>query len=697
MIRCRAAAIAVEWFIVKLPNGCACANPAVSSVKIVAATVTRRAKFKEPPEGLDRVLEPLTLRMPPRIGSTLYSNWPVRIRSLHPFVYCGNDAVCRAGRDSDPYARFAGPRPDCDGFPLRVACPQGPSLLVEPCALPECLAGAANDRRGQFVGPASKSRRCPHAASEGTIDQEEIATRPLLRPGEVLEAIPGLVISQHSGGGKANQYYLRGFQLDHGTDLEATIDGIPINLPTHAHGQGYSDINWLMPELVSYHRVQEGHVLCRPRRLLDGRRLQSCTSGTRSRRSPCSRSASYGYDRLFTAGSPQVGAGILLYGAEIVHDNGSFAKPDEYHKFNALAAIHGRQSERQLRPDGKRLITALLTPAIKFPSGWSMPANSAASATSIRPTAATRTATRSRVNGSTQTRTDRPSSARSSSISIWICISNFTYYFYDANNYYNETANPITCNVAFTTCTPNTGRRAARSRTIQSYCPAYTAPAGAAPGSITPVAVQLPMRRSARATGSSLLRRAQRFALVSRPGAVTTIGAGTTNYNIPTLGFVAHPGSSPLDPAERFSRRSRGRARHSDVYVAIGVPHRPKLRLDPGSGADLLHAIATPLTIPANSGTGAAAIVSPKINASYEFSPHSELYLDFGDSFHSNDVRGVTYYDDPQTHTVSIRPERWSARIRCSTARSGEEAGYRYSTRGSPRPSRCGNSTKRTS
>ncbi|MBC5800290.1 MAG: Plug domain-containing protein [Candidatus Eremiobacteraeota bacterium] len=88
--------------------------------------------------------------------------------------------------------------------------------------------------------------------------QEQIATRPLLRPGEVLEDIPGLVISQHSGGGKANQYYLRGFQLDHGTNLDANINGVPINLGSHAHGQGYSDINYLIPELVSYVEFKKG-------------------------------------------------------------------------------------------------------------------------------------------------------------------------------------------------------------------------------------------------------------------------------------------------------------------------------------------------------------------------------------------------------------------------------------------------------
>ena len=68
--------------------------------------------------------------------------------------------------------------------------------------------------------------------------------------GEVLEFVPGVIVTQHSGDGKANQYFLRGFNLDHGTDFAITVDGMPVNMRTHAHGQGYSDLNWLIPELV---------------------------------------------------------------------------------------------------------------------------------------------------------------------------------------------------------------------------------------------------------------------------------------------------------------------------------------------------------------------------------------------------------------------------------------------------------------
>src|SRR5210317_1703816 len=87
-------------------------------------------------------------------------------------------------------------------------------------------------------------------ASEGVIGQVDLEIRPLLRPGDVLEAVPGLIVTQHSGSGKSNQMFLRGFNLDHGTDFATWVDGMPVNMRTHGHGQGYTDINFLIPETI---------------------------------------------------------------------------------------------------------------------------------------------------------------------------------------------------------------------------------------------------------------------------------------------------------------------------------------------------------------------------------------------------------------------------------------------------------------
>src|SRR5271154_921064 len=87
-------------------------------------------------------------------------------------------------------------------------------------------------------------------ASEGVVTDQELQLTPQYRPGQLLETVPGLIVTLHSGEGKANQFLMRGYNLDHGTDLETYVDGMPINQPTHAHGQGYTDLNFLIPELA---------------------------------------------------------------------------------------------------------------------------------------------------------------------------------------------------------------------------------------------------------------------------------------------------------------------------------------------------------------------------------------------------------------------------------------------------------------
>lgn len=96
------------------------------------------------------------------------------------------------------------------------------------------------------------------SASEGVVGAAELDARPRLRTGEILESVPGLIVTQHSGTGKSNQMFLRGFNLDHGTDFATWVDGMPVNLPTHGHGQGYTDLNFLIPELVERLEYRKG-------------------------------------------------------------------------------------------------------------------------------------------------------------------------------------------------------------------------------------------------------------------------------------------------------------------------------------------------------------------------------------------------------------------------------------------------------
>jgi len=99
--------------------------------------------------------------------------------------------------------------------------------------------------------PADEAFFASDTASQGVVTGKEIEQQPRSRVGEVLEVVPGLIATQHSGEGKANQYFLRGFNLDHGTDIDITLDDMPVDMRTHGHGQGYADLNFMIPELIS--------------------------------------------------------------------------------------------------------------------------------------------------------------------------------------------------------------------------------------------------------------------------------------------------------------------------------------------------------------------------------------------------------------------------------------------------------------
>ncbi len=174
------------------------------------------------------------------------------------------------------------------------------------------------------------------SATEGVTGHDDLAKRPVSRPGEVLETVPGVVITQHSGSGKANQYYARGFNLDHGTDFRITVDGIDVNMPSHGHGQGYSDLNFLIPELVDSVSYRKG-----PYDARDGdfsaagaadieyvtalpKAIAALTPGTD------------GYARALAADSVKVGEGDLLGGLELSKNDGPWVHPDDYRKLNGV-------------------------------------------------------------------------------------------------------------------------------------------------------------------------------------------------------------------------------------------------------------------------------------------------------------------------------------------------------------------------
>jgi hypothetical protein len=186
------------------------------------------------------------------------------------------------------------------------------------------------------------------AASQGLVTPRQIALRPLLRSGDVLESIPGVLISQHSGEGKANQYYLRGFNLDHGTDFATTIAGIPVNMPTHAHGQGYTDLGFLIPELVSGVVYRKGTYSAEDGDFSSAGSAQITYRDTFGQPIVSVTAGDEGYRRVFAAVSPRAQAGHVLGALELLSDNGPWAHPDDFRKINGLVRYSHASRERDL-------------------------------------------------------------------------------------------------------------------------------------------------------------------------------------------------------------------------------------------------------------------------------------------------------------------------------------------------------------
>ncbi|MHC4043928.1 TonB-dependent receptor [Bradyrhizobium sp. 23AC] len=182
---------------------------------------------------------------------------------------------------------------------------------------------------------ASGAKGQPSMASEISVSGEEINARPFTRPGEALEAVPGLIVTQHSGEGKANQYLLRGYNLDHGTDLAITVDGVPVNMRTHAHGQGYADLNWLIPETIAAVDVRKGPYFADEG---DFASVGSVHIGLidRTRGIAQVTAGSFGYRRLLGMDSAKVGDGSVLVAGEIGTYNGPWENPDNVRKLNGL-------------------------------------------------------------------------------------------------------------------------------------------------------------------------------------------------------------------------------------------------------------------------------------------------------------------------------------------------------------------------
>jgi hypothetical protein len=180
------------------------------------------------------------------------------------------------------------------------------------------------------------------AASRLNVTRRELELRPRLRPGDILEAAPGLFAVQHAGGGKANQYFLRGFDADHGTDIGFFVDGVPINMVSHGHGQGYSDFHFLIPELVVSLDVYKGPYYAQWGDFSTAGALNLRLAEAFEESYASLQVGQYGIARGLVVASPDIGQDWrTVFAAEVFKDNGPFTNPERLQRFNVfLRATH---------------------------------------------------------------------------------------------------------------------------------------------------------------------------------------------------------------------------------------------------------------------------------------------------------------------------------------------------------------------
>jgi hypothetical protein len=238
------------------------------------------------------------------------------------------------------------------------AAPAAETNSVAPVRLPEVVV---TGRQDSLVGIAD-------SATQGTTGAAQLAERPILRTGEILETVPGVIITQHAGGGKANQYFLRGFNLDHGTDFAVFLDDMPLNLPSHAHGEGYADMNSVIPEFVERVDYEKGPYYAEVGNYGSAGSAHLVFYQTLPENFATVEGGMYGYERGVFGISQKLGPGNILYGAEAYHDDGPWAHPDDYFKFNGLLtysqgndangfsltarAYHGKWNSSDQLPEG---------------------------------------------------------------------------------------------------------------------------------------------------------------------------------------------------------------------------------------------------------------------------------------------------------------------------------------------------------
>ncbi|WP_295558149.1 TonB-dependent receptor [uncultured Hyphomicrobium sp.] len=217
-------------------------------------------------------------------------------------------------------------------------------MTMKPASQAPLASASAQEPAGQLeftpadeLDPRSEQIGIAQSASQGIVTASELAARPVYRTGELLESVPGLIVTQHSGEGKANQYFLRGFNLDHGTDIAITIDGMPVNMRTHGHGQGYADTNFIIPEIVRGLAFRKGPYYASEGDFASAGAIHLDVFDRPTPSFAKVEVGEFGHRRAVAASSAPVGVdGTVMVAGEVARFDGPWERPDDVERLNGV-------------------------------------------------------------------------------------------------------------------------------------------------------------------------------------------------------------------------------------------------------------------------------------------------------------------------------------------------------------------------
>ena len=462
---------------------------------------------------------------------------------------------------------------------IALACLFSTPVLAEDAATPVAVVVIDGSRFTQ-LGVAD-------TASTGVVTQKQLEARTVYRPGELLEVTPGLIVSQHSGEGKANQFYLRGLNLDHGTDLRTTIDGMLVNQRSHAHGQGWTDLNFMIPELASHLDYTKGPYSAEHGDFAAAGAVSVNYVNTLAQGIAAAGIGQNGYGRTLLAHSPKLGNGNLLYALELFRNDGPFVHQDGYRKINGLV----RYSEGS---ETNGFNVSLMG----YKAHWN-------ATDQIPQRAIDNGLLQSRFD--TIDRTDGGRVHRYSLSAVWIRTGDAA--STKVNAYIINNQLDLYSNFTYFLDHPDTGDQ-----------------------------FNQPDRRITLGVNAS---HSWRQMLFNRPSE-TTLGVQLQSDDI-------HNGLYDTQARVRLAttRQDHVRERSAGVYVQNAIKWTPWFRSVAGLREDYYHnAVDSQLAL--NSGTASAHQASPKLSLIFGPWDSTEYYVSLGRGFHSNDARGTTIRVDPK-------------------------------------------------